>query len=252
LTRRGRIEERILGKLQSEDRETISVMSALAVEVAFTRWIIPAFEATSNLDVRVLWDPTTVLMQRVESGERADVIIAITGSMNALVDAKVVRGQSVVEIAQAGLGLAVKSGAPHPAMTTSDEFMNTLTNARAVAYSKGGASGIYFSELIARLGIADQINKRAVTIPAGFTAEKVASGEADLAVQQISELMSVEGVEVIGPFPAEYQKTTNFAAAVFSDAVNPEGAAKFIQALLTEHAQRSYRQGGLVSLVGTA
>jgi molybdate transport system substrate-binding protein len=244
------LKEQILEKPHNKAREAISVMSALAVEVAFTRSIIPTFEAASNVDVRILWDPTTVLMRRIENGERADVIVAISGSMKALADSKIVRGQSVVEIAQVGLGLAVKSGAPHPAIATSREFINTLTNARAVAYSKGGASGIYFSELIARLGIADQINTRAVTIPAGFTAEKVASGEADLAVQQISELMSVEGVEVIGPFPAEYQKTTNFSAAVFSDAANPEGAAKFIQALRTEHSQEAYRAGGLTSLVG--
>jgi molybdate transport system substrate-binding protein len=246
------LKEQILALPHTKGRETISIMSALAVKVAFNRSILPAFEAAANMDVRMSWDPTTVLLRRIERGERADVIIAISGSMKALIDTKVVRAESVVEIAQVGIGLAVKKGGPHPAIATSREFIDTLTNARAIAYSKGGASGIYFSGLIERLGLADYINKRAVTIPAGFTAEKVASDEADLAVQQVSELMSVEGVEVIGEFPVEYQQTTRFSAAIFSDAANPEGAATFLKALLTEHAQSAYREGGLTSLVGAS
>ena len=119
--------------------------------------------------------------------------------------------------------------------------------ARAVAYSKAGASGIYFAALIERLGIAEAVNARAVVIPMGFTAEKVASGEADLAIQQVSELMSVPGIDVAGPFPAELQTVSTFDAAIFADAANPEGAAAFIAALSTPAAAKAYADGGLVS-----
>jgi molybdate transport system substrate-binding protein len=122
-----------------------------------------------------------------------------------------------------------------------------MVNARAVAYSKAGASGIYFSRLIDRLGIAKAVNARAVIIPMGFTAEKVASGEADLAVQQISELMSVAGIDVAGPFPAEIQAVSTFDAAVFTDAANPEGASALLDVLTSPTAATAYADGGLVS-----
>lgn len=101
-----------------------------------------------------------------------------------------------------------------------------------------------------RLGISDTI--KAVTIPAGLTAEKLVSGEAELAIQQISELKSVEGVDVIGPFPDEVQITTRFSAAVFQEAENPEDAAAFIESLVTKDAHNAYAEGGLVSRLDPA
>jgi molybdate transport system substrate-binding protein len=231
----------------SPQKTILSVMSALAVEVAFRRWIVPAFEAETDYRVDISWDPTTVLVQRIGKGERADVIIAIDHSMDKLANDGIIRPESRIPIAQARLGLAVKAGAPHPDISTLDAFKQALMDAESIAYSKGGASGIYFTELIGRLGIADIVAAKAVTISAGFTAEKVAIGEAQVAVQQISELMTVDGVDVIGPFPDEVQVTTEFSAATFAEADNPQGAAAFLEMLASRQADVAYLNGGLVS-----
>jgi molybdate transport system substrate-binding protein len=188
-------------------------------------------------------------MDRVRNGERADAIIMIDEPMRSLANAGVVRAETVTPIAQAGFGVAVRAGTPAPDISTPELFREALVSARAVAYSLTGASGIYFADLVEALGIAETVKARAVTIPAGFTAEKLITGEADLAVQQISELMSVDGVEIVGPFPEPLQKHTDFSVAVFSDATNPELAEEFVAHLTSLEADRAYRLGGLTSRV---
>src|SRR5262249_1268076 len=145
------------------------------------------------------------------------------------------------------LGVGVKAGASRPDLSTVDAFKRAMVNARSVAYSKAGASGIYFAGLIQRLGIADAVNARAVVIPLGFTGAKVVNGEAELAIQQVSELMSVAGVDVAGPFPAEVQVASTFEVAIFHDAANEPGAQAFLSALQSPEASEAYMRGGLTS-----
>ena len=101
---------------------------------------------------------------------------------------------------------------PHPDIATEAALRTTLLAARSVAYSRLGASGVYFAQLIVRMGIAAEINAKATIVEQGFTAERLVSGEADLAVQQISELKQVEGIEVVGPVPHDLQTPAVFSA----------------------------------------
>jgi molybdate transport system substrate-binding protein len=227
--------------------KTVSVMSGLALEVAVNRWLKPKFEADTGFHLDIDWRPTTAIMRSIDEGKRADVIIAINDSMDKLVQTGIVRADTRACLADSVLGVGVRKGAPKPDVSTVEAFKQAMSHARAVAYSKAGASGIYFSKLIERLGIAETINGRAVVIPMGFTAEKVASGEADVAIQQISELMSVDGIDIAGPFPSELQTVSTFDAAIFADAKNPEGAAAFVAALTSPAAAKAYADGGLVS-----
>jgi molybdate transport system substrate-binding protein len=222
-------------------------MSGLALEVAVNRWIKPSFEARTGLMLDFDWRPTAALMRDIASGARADMIVAISDSMDKLVADGVVRPETRRRLADSVLGVGVKAGAPKPDISSVEAFKKAMVGARAVAYSQAGASGIYFAGLIDRLGIASEVNRRAVVIPMGFTAEKVASGEAELAVQQVSELMSVPGIDIVGPFPNEVQVSSTFEAAIFRDAANFAGAETFLDALTSAEAGDAYRQGGLAS-----
>lgn len=225
-------------------------MSGLALEVAVNRWLKPAFEVQSPYRLEIDWRPTTAIMKSVAEGQRADVVIAIDGSMDKLCADRVVRPETRLRLADSVLGVGVRQGAAKPDVSSVEAFKRAMVGARAVAYSRAGASGIYFTGLIERLGIAAEVNARAVVIPMGFTGEKVASGEADVAIQQVSELMSVPGVDVAGPFPDEIQTVSTFDAAIFADAANPEGAAAFLALLASPAAAKAYADGGLVSRLG--
>jgi len=224
-------------------------MSGLALEVAVNRWIKPRFEAETGHALDFDWRPTAALMRDIAAGGRSDMIVAISDSMDKLVADGIVRPETRHKLADSVLGVGVKAGAAKPDVSTVEAFKRAMVAARAVAYSKAGASGIYFAGLIERLGIAPQVNARAVVIPLGFTAEKVVSGEAELAVQQISELMSVPGVDIAGPFPPEIQVLSTFEVAIFQDAANEAGAQAFLAALRSPESGEAYAKGGLTSLL---
>jgi molybdate transport system substrate-binding protein len=120
-----------------------------------------------------------------------------------------------------------------------------MLSARSIAYSKIGASGIFFAGLIERLDIAAEVNARAVIVPSGFTAERVASGEAELAVQQISELMVVPGIEVVGPLPAEIQTAATFSAGLLTRSEQAEKASALLRFLASPAIAAVLRRAGL-------
>ena len=232
---------------RSTDQKPVRVMSGLALDLAVNRWIKPRFEAETGLAVEFDWRPTAALMRDIAAGARSDMIVAISDSMDKLAADGIVRPETRRRLADSVLGVGVKAGAPKPDVSSVEAFKRAVVDARAVAYSKAGASGIYFAGLIERLGIAEAVNARAVIIPQGFTGEKVMSGEADIAIQQISELMSVAGIDVAGPFPADVQVASTFEAALFREAANEAGAQAFLAALQSREAGEAYARGGLTS-----
>lgn len=227
--------------------DTVLIMSGIALRGAFEATVLPGFERASGLRTHVRWDPTTLLMKDIAAGERADVVVLTEEAIGQLAAQGVVERDSSVLVARAVLGLAVRKGEAKPDISTTPAFKRALLGARSVAYSQAGASGIYFDRLIERLEIAEGVRSRATIIPAGLTAERLVTGEADLAVQQISELVVVPGVEVVGPFPPECQSATTFRAAIFRDGRNRDGAKRLVAALATGDAKAAYRAAGLVT-----
>jgi molybdate transport system substrate-binding protein len=153
--------------------------------------------------------------------------------------------ESCVDLACSWVGIAVKAGAPHPNISTEPALRAALLGARSVAYSRLGASGILFAKLIERLGIASDINARAVIIPQGVTAEKLVTGEADLAVQQISELKQVTGIEVVGPIPYELQTPAVFSAGRMAATNRPDEADRLLRFLASPEVAPALRESGL-------
>jgi len=141
---------------------------------------------------------------------------------------------SRVDVAKVGIGVAVKAGAPLPDIATVEAFRRTLLAARSVAYidpKAGGSSGIYFDGLLDRLGIAGEVRPKARLKQGGYVADLVASGEAEVAVHQISEIVPVKGVVLVGPLPAEVQNFTTYTAAIGADAKDAAAAKALVDRL---------------------
>jgi len=225
--------------------EALQVLSTLGVFSPLRDLIGPAYEAQTGVRLSITFDPTTVLLAAIASGRRADVVVAIEDGAASLVEDGVLASGSMVRVASTGVGLAKRVGLPPVDISTPELFREALLAAKSIVFSQSGASGIFFAGLIERLGIADDIRAKALIVPKGFTAERLVLGEADFAVQQISELLAVPGVEIVGPFPQPYQVVTTFAAAVFAGSVRVEQAHLFIKALTGPEAAAAFAAAGL-------
>lgn len=217
-------------------------MCALVIVDAANQDLLPLM---GDAAPEVIWDPTAALMKRIDAGERADGIFAIDASMDKLAEAGVIDLASRKPIVQAEFGIAVQDDMSAPSLNDQSDLIKLLLDVPSIVYSRAGASGIYFEKLIDRLGIGAEIRAKSLVVPAGLTGEKVRDGEAVLAVQQMSELLAVEGIQILGPFPPDCQQVTDFSAAVFSKAENAAGAQTFIDMLTSEAAARSFTSRGL-------
>ena len=224
--------------------EVLRVLSTLAVKGAFAE-LAARFEAAGGVRIDADFAPTLALLDRLRRNEAADVVILTREGLTEMLAEHRVAAASYVDIAKSWVGIAVKAGRAHPDISSEAALRTALTQARAVAYSRIGASGILFAELIARLGIAHIVNAHAVVIPSGLTAERLLTGEADLAVQQISELKQVAGVEIVGPIPHELQAPAIFSAGCMmaTDKVAP--SERFLKFLRSPEAVSVLREAGL-------
>jgi molybdate transport system substrate-binding protein len=189
----------------------VRVLSTLALKGAIGS-LAGRYQTQTGARIDADFAPTVGLLERLRNGEAADILILTREGLADLAAQGTVVADSCVDLARSYVGIAVKAGAVHPDIATEAALRAALLGARSVAYSRIGASGIFFAALIARMGIASEINARAVIVPSGFTAERLVSGEADLAVQQISELKQVGGIEVVGPIPHHLQTPAVFSA----------------------------------------
>ena len=201
----------------------------------------PQLEADHDLVLDTEFAPTVRLLERIRAGERADVAILTDDAIDALEADSVLERRA--DLARSFIGVAVKAGAPHPDIGTKDAFVATLLAASGIAMSQAGASGLYMAGLLERLGIAAAVRAKATVLATGYTASLAADGTVALAIQQVSELMVVPGVEIVGRIPAELGGQVVFAAAPFSGA---PAAARALIAALTDPAQAGlYRRCGL-------
>ena len=225
-------------------QNTIRLLSTLALMGA-VRSLAGRYEAEAGVRIDADFAPTLGLLERLRNGEAADVVILTREGLDGLKANGSVVAESGVDLARSFVGLAVKAGADHPDIATEPALRATLLGARSVAYSGLGASGIFFAQLIERMGIASEINARARIIPQGFTAERLLSGEADLAVQQISELKLVAGIEIIGAIPLHLQSPAVFSAGRLAVSKNPQQADRLLKFLASPEAAPALRESGL-------
>ena len=216
------------------------VLSSLALKGVLERFRGEFERAAGPLDLR--FDATQAILQRISAKEPADLLVLTAEAMEDL--RKEGRVTQVRAIGSSGVGLAVRAGAPKPDISSVDALVRALTSARSVAHSKVGASGIYFSELLKKLKIEDKLRKR-IVIEKGPVGLAAASGEAEIAVQQLCELAPVPGIDIVGPLPEPLQKMTVFAAGIAADAANPKAAAALMELLRSDAARAAMLEGGM-------
>jgi molybdate transport system substrate-binding protein len=208
--------------------------------------LAPRFEATGH-KLNIVYAPSGAIAKRVLDGETADLLISTPAGIDALIkDARVLAGTNT-PLASSGMGVAVLKGAPKPDISTPDAFKRALLAAKSVAYSDpaaGGASGAHFAKVLERLGITNEIAAKAKLGRGVPVATFVAKGEADIAIQQMPELM-VEGVEIVGPLPGDLQAVTTFAAGIPSTSTHADAARALIRFLQSPDAAAAIKKHGL-------
>jgi len=220
---------------------TIRVLCTQALRTSLQE-IAPRFERNSGHKIELVIAPSGKLAARVRDGEQADLVIANAPNVDDLIAERKVTG-SRINLARADVGLVVRKGAAKPDVSTPDGVKRALLAASAVAWSPNGLSGAIFEAALAKLGITEQVRAKAKlgSPAAGF----VARGEADLAAQQIPELIAVEGVELLGPLPAELEATTQFSVGQLATAAQPELARALIEFLTSPEAVEVVKAKGL-------
>lgn len=203
-------------------------MSAVVLSTLALKGVLEKLRPEGDLR----FDATQAILRRLAEGERADLLILTAEAIEDL--RKKGRVTDVRAMGSSGVGLAAKAGAPRPAITTVESFWRAVTSAHSVAHSRVGASGLYFSSLLEKNNVA--LRKR-IIVDKGPVGLVVASGEAELGIQQLCELAPVPGIEVIGPFPDAIQSVTHFAAGITTDAADPSAALALLELLRTPRAR---------------
>jgi len=222
----------------------IKVLSTHAVQEVLTE-LGPVFGRASGFDLAIDYDPANALKRTIEAGTSFDVGIVTRAVIDELALNGKIRRETCNDICRSGLGIAVRQGAATPDIATVAAFRRALLATRSLVRSKEGTSGVYFEALLDRLGIAEAMRDKIEIGPSGRIAELVARGEAEMAVQQIPELLPVKGVQYVGPLPGELQLWTVFAAGIGTLANNPAAAKAFIDALVTPSTAALFKAKGL-------
>jgi molybdate transport system substrate-binding protein len=210
--------------------------------------LVPDFERTSGHKVTVENDTVGALTKRIAGGEAFDLAVLTPKAVDDLAKEGKFAAGSRANLARVGVGVVVKDGTPKPDISSVAAFKQALLAAKSVAYidpAAGGSSGIYVAGLLDKLGIAADVKPKAKLIPGGAVAEHVAKGEAELGIHQISEILPVKGVTLVGPLPAEIQNYTVYAAGVGAHAKESDAAKALLKALSGPAAAEVLKSKGM-------
>jgi molybdate transport system substrate-binding protein len=233
----------------SANAAEVRVMISGGLTAAYKE-LVPEFERLTGNKVLTAYGPsmgTTVnaIPVRLERGEAADVLIMVGYALGDLVKQGKVVADSRVDLVKSPIGIAVKSGAPKPDISSVDAVKRALLATKSIAYSDS-ASGVYVStEMFEKLGIADAMKDKARKIPATPVGEIVARGDAEIGFQQISEMLPVSGIDIVGQLPPELQKITVFSAGIASVSREPDAGRALIKFLASPAASAAIIKSGM-------
>jgi molybdate transport system substrate-binding protein len=234
---------------RGQNAPSLKVMISGGFRAAYEE-LVPEFERKTGHTIVTAYGASmgnapNAIPNRLQSGESADVVILASSALEELVkNHKVIPG-SRVDLARSVIAMAVRAGAPKPDIRTLEGLKHTLLAAKSIAYSNS-VSGVYLStELFQRLGIADTIRSKCRRIDIGMVGTAIARGDAEIGFQQLSELLPIEGIDIVGPIPPEVQKTTMFSGGVAINSKEPEIARQFLRFLGSPEAASTIKKSGM-------
>ena len=223
----------------------ITVFSTLAIKEAYLA-LAPQFESARGHRLVTSWMGMVDILKHIKAGEVADLVIASAMTVDDLARAGKIPGERR-DIARSGVAVAVRAGAPKPDIGSAEAVKRALLRARSIAYSSG-PSGVYLSQLFERWGVAQELKSRITQTPPGSAVGPlVARGEAEIGFQQMSELLPIPGIDIVGPLPPEIQTITVFSGGIPASAKHAEAAREFLEYLRSPAAVPVLKQKGMES-----
>ena len=222
----------------------IKIISSGAVKEVVEE-AVPAFEESSGHKLAITWSGSADIRKRLAAGEAYDVVIASRSDIDGFIQQGKLAAGSGVDLMKSGVGIGVKEGSLKADVSTTDSFKATLLAAKAIGYSTG-PSGAYLDQLFVKLGIADQIKSKLKQTPSGVAVGTLlVKGDADIGLQQVSELIHYSGVTYLGPLPSDIQYITPFTGAVGSTSDDPRAASAFLTFLASPATTAAIKHHGM-------
>jgi molybdate transport system substrate-binding protein len=237
----------LAGLASGTEAAEIRVFSAGAMKTMITE-LAEAFRQETGHTVLITAGTVGALRQKAAAGEPADVFILSDVAIDDLSRQGLVVPGTRTDLARTAIGVGVKEGAPRPDISTPEALKQTLLAVKSFVYidpASGGTSGIHFAGVLQRLGIADAVKDKALLWPGGLAAEAVVKGQAELVVHQISEILPVKGVTLVGPLPKELQKVTTYSAGLAAKSAMSDVARTFIAYLARPVLRPKFEAAGL-------
>lgn len=234
----------------------IHVMSSGGLTASFQA-LAPVFERKTGHTIRLVLGPSMgtaedAIPVRLKRGEAADLLLMVGYALGGLVEEGVVAPESRVDLANSKIAMAVRAGEPKPDIGTLDAFKAALLGARSIGYSDS-ASGVYIErEMYRKLGLHDELAPRSRMIVSERVGNVVARGDVQVGFQQVSELLPVKGIQIVGPVPDEVQSVTVFSAGIPAASREPGAARDLVAFLRSDEGVAAMRASGLEPIVDTA
>jgi molybdate transport system substrate-binding protein len=216
-------------------RAIATVLSAIGAE----------FEGTTGHTLDVTTDIAIRMVRRIQAGDSFDVLVAAPEQIGRLIDEGQIIASTRRTLARSGIGIEVRTGAPHPDISSVAAFKRALLNARSIAYLKEGQSGVYLAGLIERLGLTQAVQSKLTQPETDIVSELVAKGEVELGMVVITQILTTPGVSLVGPLPRELQSYVTFAAGVSANSKSPSAAKALIDFLTGPAAAAVIRAQGM-------
>jgi molybdate transport system substrate-binding protein len=225
----------------------LKVLTSVALTSALDE-LAPQFERATGNKLKIGYSLIADIKKRIIAGETADVIILSRPVMDELQKQDKFTPGSIANVAGTAVAVAVRAGTPKPDISSVDALKRSLLDAKSIVYAdpaKGGASGVYFANVVDRLGIAEQMKSKTILVPGAQAADVVARGEAEIGVGQTSEIVPVAGAQLVGPLPGEFASVTAFAGGIGASTKAPEAAKSLILFLTGPIAAPVFKSKGL-------